>query len=108
MTNHSRRDTQYVVLRNEKPKKATRYYYDTDDDDDSQMATITRRIVRTKPIKDQRIKYITTDELQSDHRRQRAVEQKDVCNFNQIRISFIFYMFVFFYNSSVKSKYVIQ
>jgi hypothetical protein len=87
MTNHSRRDTQYVVLRNGKPKKATRYYYDTDvdddDDNDSQMATISRRIVRTKPIKEQLMKYITTDELQSDHRRQRGFEQKDVCTFNR-------------------------
>jgi len=80
MTDRSTRDTEYVLVRDSKPKKTTRYYYDPDDDYDSQQGATTRRIVRTKPIKEQRMKYITTDELQSDHR---GVEQKDVCTFNR-------------------------
>jgi hypothetical protein len=86
MTDRSSRDTEYVVVRDRKPKKPIRYYYDNDDDDDDDddneiPITSTRRIVRTKPIKEQRIKYITTEELESDHRRPRISELNDVCIF---------------------------
>ena len=88
MTNRSSRDTQYVIVRDEKPKKPTRYYYDGDDDNDSQTA---RRIVRTKPAKEQRIKYVTADAVESDHRRQRVAESSDVSNYsNEIEIILIF------------------
>ena len=95
MTDRSNRDTEYVIVRNGKSKKTTRYYDDTDDDDDddSQIGTVTRRIVRTKPTKEQHIKYISRHEPVSDHRRQRVVESNDVC------ISFLYKihtLFVFF------------
>jgi len=85
MTNHrSSRDTEYVVVRDQKPKKSTRYYYDdddADDDNDSQIGTSTRTIVRTKPVKEPRIKYITADEIEPDYRRQRQAVSNDVCTF---------------------------
>jgi hypothetical protein len=79
------RDTEYVIVRNRKPKKTRRIYYDEDedyDDDDSQIYTsTTRRITRSKPRRQQqpRIKYISSDEIDSDYRRQRVVESRDVC-----------------------------
>jgi len=81
MTDRSIRDTEYVIVRDSKPKKSTRYYYDADDDNDSQQGSTTRRIIRTKPTKEQRIKYISTDELETDYRRSRIVEPSDVCTF---------------------------
>jgi len=81
MTNRSIRDTEYVIVRDSKPKNATRYYYDADDDNDSQQASTTRRIIRTKPTKEPRIKYVTADEHETDYRRSRIVESSDVCTF---------------------------
>ncbi|CAF0744670.1 unnamed protein product [Adineta steineri] len=76
MNNRINRDAGYVLVQDKKQSKGTQYYYDSDDDDDndSQMATVTRRVIRTKPTKEQRIKYISTDDLQYDHRRQSIVE----------------------------------
>lgn len=80
MTDRSGRETEYVLIRDSKPKKTTRYYYDADDDNDSQNGvTTTRRILRTKPTKEQRVKYVTADELDSDYRRPRVTESNDVC-----------------------------
>jgi hypothetical protein len=87
MTNRSSRDTEYVVVRDQKPKKPIRYYYDNDNDDDDdddeynevQIPTTSRRVLRTKPPKEQRIKYVTTDELESEYRRHRVAESNDVC-----------------------------
>ena len=104
MTDRSRRDTEYVVVRDRKPKKPIRYYYDNDnddddddDDDDNEIPiTSTRRIVRTKPNKEQRIKYITTDELESAHRRPRISEFNDVCIFIYIFLHNIIGYILFF------------
>ncbi|CAF4389595.1 unnamed protein product, partial [Adineta steineri] len=76
MNNRIGRDGGYVLVQDKKQSKGTQYYDDSDDDDDndSQMATVTRRVIRTKPTKEQRIKYISTDDLQYDHRRQSIVE----------------------------------
>ncbi|CAF0776412.1 unnamed protein product [Adineta steineri] len=76
MNNRINRDAGYVLVQDKKQSKGTQYYDDSDDDDDndSQMATVTRRVIRTKPTKEQRIKYISTDDLQYDHRRQSIVE----------------------------------
>jgi hypothetical protein len=78
MTDRSHRDAEYVIIRDPKPKKPTRYYYDADDDNDSQAGSTTRRIIRTQPTKEQRIKYILSDEQESDYRRSRVVESKHV------------------------------
>lgn len=85
--------TQYVVVQNGQPKKTMRYYYDSDDDydDEPQMPVITRRIVRTQPTKGQRIRYVTTNELESNHRRPRLTESIDVCIYIQ---SFSYILFV--------------
>lgn len=65
MTEPSSRETEYVVVRDGKPKRTSRYYYDDDDlidyDTDTPVAT-TRRVIRKKPIKEQRVKYISADE----------------------------------------------
>ncbi|CAF0740776.1 unnamed protein product [Adineta steineri] len=75
MNNRINRDAGYVLVQDKKQSKGTQYYdSDDDDDNDSQMATVTRRVIRTKPTKEQRIKYISTDDLQYDHRRQSIVE----------------------------------
>jgi hypothetical protein len=80
MTDRSSRDTEYFLIKDPKPRKSTRYYYDADDDDnDSQPITTTRRVVQAKPPKEQRIKYITADELESNYRRPRVAESNDVC-----------------------------
>jgi hypothetical protein len=88
MTDRSTRDTEYVLVQDPKSKKTTRYYYDADDDNDSQLGTSTRRIVRTKPIKEQRIRYVSSDEVESNYRRPRVAESSDVC----ILILFIFFL----------------
>jgi len=70
------RKTKYFLIQDRKKSKKTRQYRyddddDDDDDDDSQI-----RLVRTKPPrKEQRVKYFSSDELQSDYRRQ----DSDVC-----------------------------
>jgi hypothetical protein len=71
----SDRNTQYFLVRNQKkPKKKTRQYqYDDDDDDDDDSQIFPRR-VRPKPRKE-RIKYFSSDELDSDYRQQTS----DVC-----------------------------
>ena len=65
MTEPSSRETEYVVVRDGKPKKTARYYYDDDDlidyDTDTPITT-TRRVIRKKPVKEQRVKYISADE----------------------------------------------
>ncbi len=69
------RDTEYVLVRSRKPKKTRQYYYDddeADDDDDSQIYT---RVVRRKPRREQRMRYISSDDIESDYRRQSS----DVC-----------------------------
>jgi hypothetical protein len=85
MTNRASRDTEYVVVRDRKPKKTSRYYYDDDgdvedDDNESQLDTTTRSVVRSKPIREQHVKYVSTDDHDSQYRRQRATEPSDVCN----------------------------
>jgi hypothetical protein len=70
------RDTEYVLVRNRKPKKTRQYYYDEDDDDDDDNdSRIYSRLVRRKPRKEQRIKYISSDEIDSDDR----LQTSDVC-----------------------------
>jgi hypothetical protein len=81
MTDRSHRDSEYVLIRDSKPKKSTRYYYDADDDNDSQQSVATKTIVRPKPTKEPRIRYITSDELESDYRRPRVAESIHVCTF---------------------------
>lgn len=78
MTDRSTRDGEYVLVRDSKPKKTTRYYYDADVDNDSQLGAMTRRVVRTKPAKEQRIRYVLADEAESDYRRPRITESSDV------------------------------
>ena len=79
MTERLSRDTEYVLVPNRKSKKPVQYVYETDDDNESHIATVTRKLVRQKPVREQHIKYITADELERDHRRQRVVETNDVC-----------------------------
>lgn len=80
MTDRSTQSSEYVLVRDAKPKKTTRYYYDTaDDDNDSQINTTTRRIVRTKPVKEQPVRYVVADDAETDYRRVRQAESSDVC-----------------------------
>lgn len=79
MTDRSTQSSEYVLVRDAKPKQTARYYYDGDDDNDSQTNTTTRRIVRTKPVKEQRIRYVRGDDSESDYRRVRQAESSDVC-----------------------------
>jgi hypothetical protein len=68
------RDSEYVLVRNRKPRKTRQYYYDEDDDDDDDSQIYTR-VIRRKPAKEQRIRYVSSDEIDSDYRRQPS----DVC-----------------------------
>ena len=83
MTDPSSREAEYVIVRDRKPKKPTRYYYDDDDnidyDTDSHHGTSTRRVVRRKPVSEQRIKYITSEEPEAEYRRHHASESNEVC-----------------------------
>ena len=81
MTDRSTQNAEYVFVRGDnKPQRTTRYYYDADDDDEySQAGTTTRRIVRTKPMPEQRIRYVMADDVESDYRRPRQAESNDVC-----------------------------
>ena len=66
MTEPSSRETEYVVVRDGKPKRVSKYYYDDDDliddDTDAPVTARTRRVIRKKPVKEQRIKYVSADE----------------------------------------------
>ncbi|CAF3409072.1 unnamed protein product [Rotaria sp. Silwood1] len=68
----SDRNTEYVLIRNRKPKKSRQYYYDEDpnddDGDDDNDSQIYARLVQIKPRKEQRIKYISNDEDDLDYR----------------------------------------
>ncbi|CAF1098471.1 unnamed protein product [Adineta ricciae] len=77
MTERLSRGAEYILVPNRKPKKPVQYVYETDDDNESQIATVTRKVVRQKPAHEQHIRYITADELERDHRRQRVVETND-------------------------------
>ncbi|CAF3345787.1 unnamed protein product [Rotaria socialis] len=77
MTQRLSRDVEYVVVTDRKPKPTQRYYIDSDDDNDSQPVVTTRRIVRTKPIKEHRIKYAEMQNGESDHRQQHVIESDD-------------------------------
>ena len=79
MTDRSTQNSEYVFVRDAKPKQTARYYHDGDDDNDSQTNMTTRRIVRTKPAKEQRIRYVVADDGESDYRRVRQAESNDVC-----------------------------
>lgn len=72
------RDTEYILVQNKKPKRKPRQYRykeEGDDDDDSQLY---QRVARTKPHKEQRLRYMSSDEIESDRRQQSS----DVCVFN--------------------------
>lgn len=82
-------DTEYVVIRDGRPKKAQRYYYPEDDDDDDaddyfdevddhDDSPVVRRVTRRKPVREQRIKYITNEPPESEYRSHRHVETKEV------------------------------
>ncbi|UJR28227.1 hypothetical protein I4U23_009477 [Adineta vaga] len=77
MTERLSRDMEYVILPQRKVRKPTQYYYESDDDNESQVPTVTKRIVRGKPVREQNIKYVTADELDRDHRRSRQTETND-------------------------------
>lgn len=64
MTAPSSRETEYVIVRDGKPKQTARYYYDDDmiDYDTDTPVTTTRRVIRKQPVKEQRIKYVSADE----------------------------------------------
>ena len=69
----------FLIQDKKKPKKSRRYRYDDDDDDDEDDSDAYPRIVRTKPPpKEQRNKYFSSDEIDSDYRRQAS----DVCVMN--------------------------
>ena len=76
MTNRSSRDAKYVLVQSRKPKATASYY--ADDDYHSQIEAPTRRIVRTKPREERRVKYVTSDELDGDYRRERWPVSNDV------------------------------
>ena len=84
MAEPSSREAEYVVVRDGKPKKTSRYYYDDDDlidyDTDTPVTT-TRRIVRRKPVKEQRIKYISADEPDVAETPANPPEPTEVCLF---------------------------
>ena len=81
MTIRPSRDTKYIVVTDRKPKIASWYRYEDDYADDSPIQSTTRRVVQTKPMKDQRFRYVTMDNHESDRQRQDAAESDDVCNF---------------------------
>ena len=85
MTNRPNRDTKYVIVTDRKPKMASRYRYEDDyvddNNDDLQILSTTGRLVRTKPMNDQRFRYVTMDNHESDHQQQDEDESKDVCIF---------------------------
>lgn len=78
MTHRSNRDAQYVIVRDSKSQKPVQYYYDADDDDDPQAVLKTRRIVQQKPVKEQRIRYVSTDEVEPEYRRTRLPQSTHV------------------------------
>lgn len=74
------RDTEYILVQNKKPKKKIRQYRyneddDDDNDDDDNNSDLYRRVARSKPHKEQRLRYMSSDEIESDNRR----EPSDVC-----------------------------
>lgn len=72
------RDSEYVILPEEKPKIIARYDDDdVDDDAETQIVTTTGRVVRTKPVKEQ-VKYVTTKNGEFEYRRPRRAESFDV------------------------------
>jgi len=77
MTNRSNQETEYVVVRDSQPKKPIRYYYDPDDEGDS-MPLTTRRVVRRKPVKEQRTQYLTKEVPAPEYRRTRVAGSTDV------------------------------
>ncbi|CAF2411402.1 unnamed protein product [Rotaria sp. Silwood2] len=88
----SDRNTEYVLVRNPKPKKTRQYYYDddpNDDDDDDNDSQIYGRLVSIKPRREQRIKYISNDENDYDYRsriRDPKIRTRKKTNGNQIII----------------------
>ncbi|CAF3534935.1 unnamed protein product [Rotaria sordida] len=81
LPNRSNRDVQYILIPNRKPKITPRYYYYDDDDDDNdnevQLVTTNRRIVRTKPIEEQRTKHVKINNFESEDRQQNVTESND-------------------------------
>ncbi|CAF1447860.1 unnamed protein product [Rotaria sordida] len=88
----SDRNTEYILIRNRKPKKSRQHYYDEDanyddDEDDDDDSQIYARLVPRKPRKEQRIKYISNDENDFDYRRQISdskIRTRKKTNGNQI------------------------
>ena len=76
MTNRSNRDAKYVLVQSRKPKATANYY--ADDDYHSQVEPSTRRIVRTRPRDERHVKYVTSDELDGDYRRERWPPSNEV------------------------------
>lgn len=81
----SDRNMEYVILPRRKPNKVKQYYVDEDADDDEDEdddgSQIYSQIVRPKPRREQRIKYISKDDIDYDERKQK----NDVC---------VFYLFI--------------
>ena len=83
MTDPIHQDTEYVVVRGRQQKKAMRYY-DNDDDEDDYVdedtdSPVVRRMIRRKPVREQRIKYVTNEEPDTEYRRVLDPEPKEVC-----------------------------
>jgi len=83
------RDAEYVLVRNRKPRKTRQYYYDEDDDDDDDSQIYTR-VTRRKPAKEPRIRYVSSDEIDSDYRRQPS--DVCVCLIELFKIIYIYYL----------------
>ena len=85
------RTTEYILVPSRrKAKKPKQYYYNEDEDnddnnnndDDDNDSQIYGRLVPIKPRKEQRIKYISNDEIFSDYRKHRSEVCVCVCGFN--------------------------
>ncbi|CAF5012029.1 unnamed protein product, partial [Rotaria socialis] len=73
------RTTEYILVSSRrKAKKPKQYYYnedsdnDDEDDEDDNDSQIYGRLVPIKPRKEQRIKYISNDEIFPDYRKHRS------------------------------------
>lgn len=74
------RNTEYLLIKNQKTRKPKQFYYDEDDDDydDDYNSQIYGRLVPIKPRKEQRVKYISNDETDYNYRKYTS----DVCVLN--------------------------
>ena len=73
------RNTEYVLMRNRKPRNTKRYYYydddDDDDDDDNGDANLQvyTRLARAKAHEPQRVKYISSNGIDFGYQEKKSI-----------------------------------